>query len=116
MAAKTKAKREEISRLRERYSRILGPAGREEVSGTWQNRSRFTRKIRMGGSSVSDTLADLSVRLREDPGAQHVDTQGLSQVVLHQGEETSKARMTRDIWQRFAFYHHRVIRHSLKPL
>lgn len=60
MAARTKAKQEESSRLKRRYSRNLSPAGREEVTRVWQTALDWQD---MGGSSVSDTLADFKCQI-----------------------------------------------------
>lgn len=39
---------------------------------------------------MSDTLADFKGQVERGRWAQHVDTQGLSQVVLHREEETPR--------------------------
>lgn len=47
---------------------------------------------------VSDTLADFKGRVERGCWAQHVDTQGLSQVVLHREEESPRMTGKNEKW------------------
>lgn len=71
---------EEIPRLEGRPSRNLAPAGREEVTrvvANMQTHLDSQERLRMEGSGVSDSMADIKCQVEKGSWAQHTRDPGL---------------------------------------